>query len=308
MHSSSPHAGTHFRKFCRKRYFNIRLSATLNLLLARHFTFDKGTYKMKKIVLVLLAFVLVFSLAACGKSDDSAAGKTYTVGTDATYAPMEFMDKDKIVGFDIDFLKAVMKEAGLNYKVKNVGWDALFASVKQATEIDFGISSVTINDERKQTYDFSAPYFESTNLIMVKEGSSVKSAADLKNLKVAVQGATTADDIISDLKGKTSSDLKRFESNALAFLEMDKGGVDAVVADNMIINEYVKNNPDKKYVAISDSSFASEYYGLLLPKDSDLKAKLDPAIKTVLENGEYAKIYKKWFGAEPDLTNLNAQQ
>jgi glutamine transport system substrate-binding protein len=263
---------------------------------------------MKKLALVLLVFVLAFAVTACGSSDDSSKEKTYTVGTDATYAPMEFMDKDKIVGFDIDFLKAVMKEAGLNYKVKNVGWDALFASVKQATEVDLGISSVTINDERKQTYDFSAPYFESTNLIMVKEGSSVKSAADLKDLKVAVQGATTADDIISGLKGKTNTDLKRFESNALAFLEMDKGGVDAVVADNMIINEYVKNNPGKKYVAISDTSFASEYYGLLLPKDSALKAKLDPAIKTVLSNGEYAKIYKKWFGTEPDLANLNAQQ
>jgi polar amino acid transport system substrate-binding protein len=89
---------------------------------------------------------------------------------------------------------------------------------------------------------------------------------------------------------------------------MDKGGADAVVADNMIINEYVKNNPGKDYVAISDASFPSEYYGLLLPKGSKLTAKLDPAIKTVTKNGEYAKIYKKWFGSKPDLTNLKAQQ
>jgi polar amino acid transport system substrate-binding protein len=231
------------------------------------------------------------------------------IGTDATYAPMEYMKKGKIVGFDIDFLKAVMKEANLKYEVQNIGWDALFTSVKQATEVDAGISSVTINDTRKKTYDFSAPYFESTNLIMVKKGSPIQSAADLKTATVALQTTTTADDIVSDIKGSNkSSQIKRFGSNAEAFLEMDKGGADAVVADNMIINEYVKNNPGKNYVAISDSSFPSEYYGLLLPKGSKLKAKLDPAIKTVIKNGEYAKIYKKWFGSAPDLANLKAQQ
>jgi polar amino acid transport system substrate-binding protein len=221
---------------------------------------------------------------------------------------MEYMDKGKIVGFDIDFLKVLMKQAGLKYKVKNIGWDALFASVKQANEIDMGISSVTINDDRKKTYDFTKPYFESTNLIMVKKGSTVKSAQDLKNLKVAVQGATTADDIMKGIKGEKSTDIKRFESNALAFMEMDKGGVDAVVADIAIINDYVKNNPGKNYIAIPDSSFPSEYYGLLLPKGSKVKAKLDKATKAVLNNGEYAKVYKKWFGTEPDLTNLKAQQ
>lgn len=262
---------------------------------------------MKKVALLFVILALAITAVACGKSD-SKSGKTYVIGTDATYAPMEFMDKDKIVGFDIDFLKAVMKEAGLKYEAKNIGWDALFTSVKQATEVDAGISSVTINDDRKKTYDFSAPYFESTNLIMVKKGSSIKSAADLKNVKVALQNATTADDIVSGIKGKTSAQIKRFGSNAEAFLEMDKGGAEAVVADNMIINEYVKNNPGKGYVAISDDSFSSEYYGLLLPKGSKLKAKLDPAIKEVINNGEYAKIYKKWFGAKPDLTNLKAQQ
>jgi polar amino acid transport system substrate-binding protein len=263
---------------------------------------------MKKVALLFVILALAITAVACGKSDSKSSSKTYVIGTDATYAPMEFMDKDKIKGFDIDFLKAVMKEAGLKYEVKNISWDALFTSVKQATEVDGAISSVTINDERKKTYDFSAPYFESTNLIMVKKGSSIKSAADLKNARVALQTATTADSIVSGIKGKTSSQIKRFGSNAEAFLEMDKGGADAVVADNMIINEYVKNNPGKDYVAISDASFPSEYYGLLLPKGSKLTAKLDPAIKTVTKNGEYAKIYKKWFGSKPDLTNLKAQQ
>jgi glutamine transport system substrate-binding protein len=268
-----------------------------------------GGQYMKKWGLFGLAVVLVLVMAACGKKDQSAGGKVYKFATDASYSPMEMMDKDKIVGFDADFLDAVMKEAKLDYKLDNTGWDPMLASVKQGTEYDAGISSVSITDDRKKTYDYSMPYFESTNMIMTKKGSDIKSALDLKDKKVAVQGTTTADTIMQGIMGKDNANLKKFDSNTLAFMELDKGGVDAVVADIAIVREYLKQHPDKNYEGTLDPEhFSSEFYGILLPKGSELKAKLDPAIKKVLESGKYAEIYKKWMGQEPNVQNvLNAK-
>ncbi|WP_426449630.1 basic amino acid ABC transporter substrate-binding protein [Paenibacillus sp. S-38] len=270
-----------------------------------------------KIVLTLMTLTTFLFTAACGtesaapgsgtSTGSGAAGGevTYKIATDASYAPMEYMDKDKITGFDIDFLAEVMKEAGLKYEVTNVGWDTMLESVKQGKEYQAGISSVSITDERKQTYDYSIPYFESTNMILLKEGSTVKSAEDLKGKKVAVQGATTADTIMSGILGKDSTDLKRFESNALALMELESGGVEAVVADIAIVREYIKNNPGKKFQSVRDEkNFEAEYYGILYPKGSELKAKLDPAVKKVLENGKFAEVYKKWFGEEPNVKKL----
>ncbi|MDF2926736.1 MAG: basic amino acid transporter substrate-binding protein [Paenibacillaceae bacterium] len=262
---------------------------------------------MKKVSMLALTMIMAVSLSACGEKKEeatngAAAQKKIMFATDASYAPMESMDKDKIVGFDIDFLAEVMKEAKLEYEVKNIGWDTMLESVKQGTEYQAGISSISITDERKGTYDFSIPYFESTNMILVKEGSTIKNALDLKDKKVAVQGATTADDLMMGIMGSTNSNLKKFDSNVLAFMELEKGGVDAAVADIAIVNEYAKNNPNKKFVTIPDNAnFGAEFYGIAYPKGSDLKAKLDPAIKAVLENGTYAKVYEKWFGAKPNV-------
>lgn len=263
--------------------------------------------RMRKLRMLVAAALLLIALSGCASSDDGGK-KTYQIATDASYAPMEMMDKDDIIGFDIDFLSAVMEEAGLKYEIHNVGWDPLLNSLlKGGGEYDAAISAVSITPEREQSYDFSAPYFESTNMIMTKQGSGIKSATDLKGKKVAVQGGTTADTLMTGIMGEGSTDLKRFDSNALALLEMDSNGVDAVVADIAVVGEYVKNNPDKQYEGIIDrTNFTSEFYGILLPTGSELKAKLDPAIKTVIENGKYAEIYAKWFGKEPDTAPLLA--
>lgn len=262
---------------------------------------------MKKRSVGYMMLVLTLLLVACssGDSSNTKGNKVVRVATDANYAPMEYMDKDQIVGFDIDFLEAVMTEAKLEYTITHTGWETMLESVKQGSEYDAGISSVSITDERKETYDFSLPYFESTNMILTNEGSEIKSALDLKDKKVAVQIATTADIIMTELMGLDNTNLKKFDSNATAIFELENNGVDAVVADNMIVGEYIKNNPNSKLVGLFDSeNFTGEFYGIVYPKGSAYKDDIDAAIKVVLENGTYAKIYEKWFGQTPDLTNL----
>ncbi|WP_019155310.1 basic amino acid ABC transporter substrate-binding protein [Robertmurraya massiliosenegalensis] len=267
---------------------------------------------MKKVTRLGLIMImgLVMLLAACGSSETSGGDekKKLRVVTDAAYAPFESLEGDQVVGFDVDFLSAVLEEAG--YEVvqpEHVGWDPLFIEI-ESKEADLAISAITINDDRKQTYDFSFPYFLSTNKILVPEGSDIKSGADLEGKVVAVQNGTTGQETAEAILGKNSKDIKKFENNNLAIMELEAGGADAVVADNTVIEEYAKNNPEKNLVVIEDPSFAAEYYGLMFPKDSELVSELNEAINKVFDSGKYAEIYEEWFGSEPDVDNLKAQQ
>ncbi|SCC19640.1 amino acid ABC transporter substrate-binding protein, PAAT family (TC 3.A.1.3.-) [Fictibacillus enclensis] len=263
---------------------------------------------MKKVILFLLLLSML-ALAACGSqstsgSEGGSKNEKLVVGTDAAYAPFEYLKDGKIVGFDADLLKAVMKEAKLKYELKNTGWEPLFASLK-SEQVQAGISAITINDKRKQTYDFSSPYFESINKILVKEGSPIKGVDDLKGKKVSVQNGTTGQDALEKKFGKGDANVKKYETNVLAIQALLNGEVDAVVADNTVVDEYAKNNPDKKLTVVDDkTNFESEYYGIAFPKGSENKKKIDKALKTVIDNGTYSKVYKKWFKVEPNLDAL----
>ncbi|WP_181444533.1 basic amino acid ABC transporter substrate-binding protein [Bacillus sp. 03113] len=272
---------------------------------------------MKKFSILTLVLIFTLILSACGTSkngsEDEANGgteskKTLRVVTEATFAPFEYIDKGEIVGFDADLIKAATKEAGYKYELVHVGFEPMFVEIKDKTA-DIGIAAITMTDERKQTYDFSVPYFLSTLKILVPEGSNIKSAKDLANKIVAVQNGTTGQAAVEKLLGKNNKNIKKFENNNLAIMELLNGGANAVVADNTVVDEYVKNNPDKKLNVIEDKgNFVSEYYGLMFPKGSELKADFDKAINTLYENGTYAEIYTKWFKADADIENLKAHQ
>ncbi|TKC16317.1 basic amino acid ABC transporter substrate-binding protein [Robertmurraya kyonggiensis] len=267
---------------------------------------------MKKITKLSLLFIVAFAaiLTGCGSNETSgdSDSKTLKVVTNAAYAPMEYMNGDKIEGFDIDFINAVAKEAGYQVDIKHTGWDAMFVEIEDKIS-DLAVAAITVTDERKDSYDFSVPYYLSTNMILVKEGSDIKSAADLKDKKVAVQNGTTGQEAAESILGENSEQLKKFEDNNIAIQELLSGGADAVVADNTVIETYVKNNPDQKLQVVEDATaFDAEFYAILFPKGSELKAEFDKALNTIIDNGKYAELYKEWFGAEPDVEGLKAQQ
>ncbi|SFB67108.1 amino acid ABC transporter substrate-binding protein, PAAT family [Polaromonas sp. OV174] len=254
-------------------------------------------------------------LAACGKQEPAApsasapapaasapapAARVYVVGTDAAYAPFELQnEKGEIVGFDIEVVKAIAQKAGMEVKFINTPWEGIFNSVAQGDR-DLLVSAITITDERKQTLDFSEPYFDAQQLIAVKKDSKISKFTDLKKLKVGVQNGTTGDEVVAKLQGKDSANIKRFESTPLALKELEAGGVDAVVADNGVIVNYVNNNSDSKFKTVSDSSFASEQYGIAVKKgNAELLAKLNKGLADIKADGGYAQIYTKYFGAAP---------
>jgi polar amino acid transport system substrate-binding protein len=161
-------------------------------------------------------------------------------------------------------------------------------------------SSITITAERKQTMDFTDPYFDAVQLIAVKQGSKVARLDDLKKLKVGVQTGTTGDEAVTKLLGKTSTNIKRFESTPLALKELEAGGVEAVVADNGVVIHYVANNPGGKFKTVSDKDFAPEQYGFAVKKgNAELLAKLNQGLAAIKADGHYATIYAKYFGAPP---------
>jgi polar amino acid transport system substrate-binding protein len=222
------------------------------------------------------------------------------VGTDAAYAPFESQnDKGEIVGFDIEVVQAAAKKAGLEVKFVNTPWEGIFNALNQGDR-DLLVSAITITEERKQTMDFSQPYFDAQQLIAVKEGSKVAKFDDLKKLKIGVQTGTTGDEVVTKLQGKNSANIKRFESTPLALKELESGGVDAVVADNGVVIHHVANNPGQKFKTVADKSFQPEQYGIAVKKgNTELLAKINEGLAGIKADGTYDQIFAKYFGAKP---------
>lgn len=226
-----------------------------------------------------------------------AQNKELVVGSSATYRPFAYETPTKeIVGYDIDIIRAVAQKAGLQIKIVNTPWTGIFAALNNG-DVDLVISGVTINDKRKQSYDFTAPYFEARQLIAVNKDSTVKNLKDLSGKKVAVVTGSTADDIASREFGKTNPDIRRFESTPVIISELANGGVDAAIGDNGVIA--FRTQEHKQLKTVSDASFPKEYFGIVVKQGNKaLLDKLNKGLATVKTDGTYAQIYKKWFQTE----------
>lgn len=244
------------------------------------------------------ALALVFGLTlALPALHASAQGRELVVASSATYAPFAFENKDKqIVGFDIDIINAVAKQQGLKIKVVNTPWSGIFAALNNG-DVDLVISGVTINDKRKQSYDFSPPYFIAHQLIAVPKTSSATTLKSLAGKKIAVVNASTADDVASREFGKTNPNIRRFESTPLIISELAGGGVDAAIGDNGVIAYRVSQNPELK--TVEDPSFPEEGFGIVVKKgDKAMQDKLTAGLAAIRADGSYNTIYKKWFAKD----------
>ncbi|MGE7673531.1 basic amino acid ABC transporter substrate-binding protein [Lysinibacillus sp. NPDC094403] len=254
---------------------------------------------LSMLLVVVAAFVLV--LAGCGTKEKTSSGsapsedgdgkKIYKVGTEATFAPFESLDdKGNIVGLDFDILQAIADEMGFKVEWQNIGWEPVFQTVKNG-ETDIGAAGISINDKRKETFDFTDPYYESQLLIVVKEDSKVKSLADLKDKKISVQINATGHEAAKKLQGESSPNIMAFENQPVAIKEMLNGNVDATIGDNAVVYEYMKAHPTEKLKVIEDDAFEKEYYGFMVQKgNTELLNKLNEGLKKIKENGKLKEI------------------
>ncbi len=260
---------------------------------------------MKKIFALCAALVFgAMALAGCGGSGGSSAsssssagsgGKVLKVGSSIDFAPFEFQDETQkeYQGFDMDLIRAIGKEMGYEVEIQNIGFDGLIPAL-EAKNIDVMISGVTINDERKQKVLFSDPYYESGLAIVVREDNQdIHTFQDLKGKKVAVQIGTTSATEIHKIEGVEAKELN---TPADCFMELKTGGVDAVVNDRPVNDYYITKSNTKGVKGLQDF-LTAEDYGIAINKErQDLQKEINAAFKKLKDNGEYQKIYDKWFG------------
>ncbi|QEM69687.1 basic amino acid ABC transporter substrate-binding protein [Geobacter sp. FeAm09] len=223
-----------------------------------------------------------------------AAPKSIKVATDATWPPMEMVDTNKqIVGYDIDFLKAVAKEAGVAVEIKNTAWDGIFAGLDSG-QYDAIISSVTITKERQAKYDFTEPYTSIGQILVVpKTNKTAKVIADLKGKKVGAQIGTTG---AMEIKKVAGVELKTYDEIGLAFEDMAAGRIFGVVCDEPVAAHFALQKKEyKDKFKIVGKSFTKEAYGMVVKKgNKDLVALLNKGIKAVKAKKLDAKIHTKW--------------
>ncbi|KKM09853.1 hypothetical protein SY88_16825 [Clostridiales bacterium PH28_bin88] len=263
------------------------------------------------LLVALVAIALLVVTAGCGggakeqpKADSAAQQQSQPqeppkkevlkVGSEAAYAPFEYQENNQITGFDIELIKAIAEAIGMEAQVTHVDWDGLYPALNAGT-IDVVISAMTITDEREKEVDFSEPYFQAQQTIAVKEGSTIKGMKDLIGKKVGVQMNTTGHYVVRDYPGMKEKDITPFPTTPDALMNLGKGVVAAVVADEPVVLNFIKYNPEMKLATVTDE-FEKEYYGMAVKTDNPLREKLNEGLKKVKESGKYEEIFNKYFG------------
>lgn len=252
----------------------------------------------KLLLLVALLMVIVMAVAGCGGDTAKNDAKVIRVGTEATYAPFEFQDdkSKEYIGFDMDLIRAVGKQMGYEVKIQNLAFDGLIPAL-EAGNIDLAASGMTITEERAKKILFSDPYYKAGISIMVKEGNNdIKSFDDLAGKRIAVQIGTVSAEAASKIP---NAKVREFNNSSEVYLELGIGGVDAVINDLPVSAYYLQQNPNCGNKILPEIRSVESYGFAMYKKDTDLKAKVDAALAELKKNGEYEKIYMKWFKQKP---------
>ncbi len=267
----------------------------------------------KRLLTILLVAVMaagsIFVFTGCGSKESSSSdgGWKYikdkgrlVVGLDDTFAPMGFRDKDdKLVGFDIDLARAVGKEMDIKIKFRPIDWDAKESELK-SKKIDCIWNGMSATKERQKSMALSNKYLNNKIVIMsYDKGLNVTKASQLKNYNVGTQAGSAALDTLKANKDYDSfqDKVKEYKSYDDAMLDMKAGRIDCIVIDE-VLGEYKNNKSDQK-MYLSDYNFGDDYYAIGFRKsDTELRDKVNDAIKAVIDSGEAAKISKKWFGKD----------
>lgn len=223
-------------------------------------------------------------------------GRELKIGSDTTYPPFEFVDKDKnIVGFDVDMANEICKLANCKAKFITTGFDGIFVALSQG-QFDAVVSGVTITEERQKTVDFTGSYLRYGQVVLVRSDESAITGLDsLKGKTVGVQTGTTNDEKASALQkeGKLGT-IKRYDTFDLAVVALINKDLDAVIIDSPAADGFIGANPGKLKKA--GQPFTSEDLGIAVKKgEATLLDAFNAGLKTLKDNGTLDKLYTKWF-------------
>ncbi len=262
---------------------------------------------MKKSILAVLmvALLSLVLLAGCGSSTSSTEDvtnddKTFVVGLDDSFPPLGFRDeKNEIVGFDVDLAREAASRMGMEAKFQVVNWDTKEMELDN-DKIDAIWNGLTITDERKEAMDFTKPYLENDQVVVVQKGSDITKIANLEGKAVGVQkGSSAYDALMDDAISTKIKDGKpvEFDENVSALQDLASGRIEAVVVDSVVARYYISSeNAD---FTILSESLSPELYGVAVKKgNTELRDKIQKALDEMVADGTTAKISNQWFGED----------
>lgn len=239
------------------------------------------------------------ALASCDGSKKSPSGSTvYKIATDVDYAPFEYVGDDgSYVGIDIDLLAAIASDQGFEYELVPLRFDKALQAVK-ASQADAIIAGMSINEERRESFDFSQPYYDSTVCAAAKAGGAVKSLEDLRGKTVAVKTGTTSESWANSLLGEYGFLTSPFDLSDVMFQDVEIGNTACCFEDTTVVSHAISSGSYKLEIiaeADEDSIYATPY-GFAVAKDMnpELLEMFDEGLAHLKEDGTYDTIISKY--------------
>ncbi len=245
-------------------------------------------------------------LVACGGDDDGDSGSTaasgdvsselitagtLTVGSDIPFPPFEFGKAPNYDGFDIDLVNEIASDIELEVSIQDTSFDTIFTDVAQG-KFDMVASASTITPEREQRVDFSDPYYEAEQALLVPQGSDITSVEDLSGLTVGAQDGTTGEAYANDETDAGS--VRGFPNGPAAIAALRNGQVEATIIDQPVAQDAIDKGETGFELATTIPT--GELYGLAFSQDTpELLAAVNESLASMKKDGRLNDLYQKWF-------------
>lgn len=251
-------------------------------------------------------------LGACGDDEDDGGGGggqsvdtiksgKLTTCTHLPYRPFQFRQSGKVVGFDVDIIDLVAKKIGVTQDIIDTPFEGIQSGEDLALrKCDIAAAAMTITPERSEKIDFSDPYFDADQALLVKKGSGITSFDQLKGKTLGVQSGTTGK-MYAEENAKGVK-LKDYEDLALEVNSVKTGQIPAAINDIPVLLDFAKQNPNEVEVTTNFDTGESYGFGMKKGTSQDLLKVVNDTLREIKADGTYNRIYKKWFGVEPKST------
>ncbi|MDQ3318561.1 MAG: basic amino acid ABC transporter substrate-binding protein [Actinomycetota bacterium] len=256
-----------------------------------------------------------FFATGCGAGDDSEspadvvreeettssalADGEIVVASNVAYPPFEFAPRKGPKGFDIDLMNEVADRTGLEVEYRNVQFDSLIRGLSSDL-FDAVISGMTITADRRQQVDFSDPYYDVDEALVVRSGSEIESTGDLEEEILGVQLGTMGQAEAGDLlnAGDVKQPVRTYRTIEQAFVALENEAVDGVIYDLPAAQTEVEESDGE--LELVEIIPTGSQYGIAFPKDSPLIEPVNQALAEIKEDGTYEEIYEEWIGRPPE--------
>jgi polar amino acid transport system substrate-binding protein len=256
----------------------------------------------------VVGVIAAFAIYGCGGGDDTTSGSTagggedlgliqdgtLTVGVDTPFPPFEIGQPPDISGYDIEVMNAIGDQLSLTPEYTDTSFDTIFRDVA-AGQYDIAAAASTITPGRQKTVDFSDPYYEAQQALLVPEGSDITSTDDLGGLIVGAQDGTTGETYAND--ETDASEVRGFPEGPDAVSALVSGQVDAVIIDQPVAVDAVEKQGG---VEVAQEIPTNELYGFAMSKENTaLVDAVDQALQTLKDDGTITDLYQKYFQTDP---------